>query len=78
MFQITLVPDKHDHDVRVCMVPQFLQPPSDVRVCLLLRNIVHKQGTDCAAVVSINDWYVIGSRAKIRNGGAAYAEVIAR
>lgn len=40
MFQIALVTDKHDDDVRIGMVPQFLQPPRDIDICSVFRDIV--------------------------------------
>lgn len=53
MFQIALVSDKHDDDVGISVVPQFLQPPCDVDICSMFRDVVYEQCADCAAVVSI-------------------------
>lgn len=41
MLQIALVPDEHDDDVRVRVVPQLLQPSCDVRVRGVLRDVVY-------------------------------------
>ena len=41
MLEIALVADEHDHDVRVRMVTQLLEPSCDVYVCPMLRDIVH-------------------------------------
>lgn len=51
MSQIALVSDQHDDDVRVGMVSELLQPPSDVLISLVLGDIVNQQGSDCASVV---------------------------
>ena len=55
MLQITLVSDKHDHDVRVCVVPELLEPSGDVRVRLVFRDVVDEQRTDRTAVVRRRD-----------------------
>lgn len=51
MSQITLVTDKHNNDVGVGMVAQFLKPPGDILVGLMLANVVDEKGTNGAAVV---------------------------
>ena len=55
MLQIALVADEHDDDVRVCVVPELLQPPRDVRVRLVFRDVVHEQRAHRAAVVGGRD-----------------------
>lgn len=54
VLEVALVANKHDRNVRVGMVPKFLQPPRHVDVRGMLRDIVHQQRTDCATVVSVN------------------------
>lgn len=51
MPQIALVPDQHDDNVGVSVVPEFLQPPVDVIVGLVLADIVHKESPDSTAIV---------------------------
>ena len=51
VLEIALVTDEHDDDVRVCVVAELLEPARDVRVRLMLRDVVHEQGADRAAVV---------------------------
>lgn len=51
MSQIALVSDQHDDDVRIGVVSELLQPPSDVLIGLVLGDIVNQQGSDCASVV---------------------------
>lgn len=40
MPQITLVPHQHDYDVGISMIPEFLQPPLNILVCLVFADIV--------------------------------------
>ena len=40
MLQIALVTDKHDDDVGVGMVSKFLQPPRNVDVRSVFRDVV--------------------------------------
>ena len=42
MFQVALVPDQHDDDVGVSMVPQLLQPSIYIVICLVVGNIVYE------------------------------------
>lgn len=55
MSQIALVSDQHDDDVGVGMVAEFLQPPVDVVVGLVLADIVDKEGPDGTTVVGGGD-----------------------
>lgn len=49
--QIALVSDKHDDDVGISVISQFLQPPGDVLVCLVFADVVDEEGTDSSSVV---------------------------
>lgn len=49
--QITLVPDQHDDNVGVRMVPELLQPPGHIVVRLVLADIIDKEGTDSTSIV---------------------------
>lgn len=49
--QIALVTDKHNNDIGVGMVAEFLKPPGDILVGLMLANVVDEKGTNGAAVV---------------------------
>ena len=51
MLQITLVSHKHDHNVRVRVVAELLQPPRYVDVCRVLGYVVDEECTDGATVV---------------------------
>ena len=55
MLQIALVADEHDHDVRVRVVTELLQPPRYVHVCCVLGDVVDEECTYCAAVVPVVD-----------------------
>ena len=55
VLEIALVADEHDDDVRVGVVPELLEPPGDVDVRLVLRDVVHEQRTDRTAVVRRRD-----------------------
>ena len=60
MLEIALVSDQHDHNVRIRMVTEFLQPAMHVLVCRMLGNVVDKErshGTSVVAVlqVRVND-----------------------
>lgn len=55
MSQITLVPDKHDDNVRIRMVPEFFKPSIDVIVGLVLADIVDQERTDSTTVVCGGD-----------------------
>lgn len=69
MPQIALVSNQHDDDVRVCMVPQLLQPPSDVLVRLVLADVVDEQRTDGASVVCGGDGAVALLTSSVPNLG---------
>lgn len=49
--QITLVTHKHDDNVGIRVVSEFLQPPGDVVVGLVLADVVNEQGTNGATIV---------------------------
>lgn len=51
MSQIALVSHQHDHDVRIGMVPQLLQPPHNILVRLVLADIVDKECPYRASVI---------------------------
>jgi hypothetical protein len=55
MSQIALIAHQHDHNVRIRMIPQLLQPPRHVLVRLMLADIVDKQRTNRTAVVRGRD-----------------------
>lgn len=50
-----LVAHEHDDDVGLGVVFEFLQPPFHVLEGGSLRDVVHQQRTDCAAVVGGGD-----------------------
>lgn len=41
MFQISLVPNKHDHNVGISMISQLLQPPADILKCCWFGHVVN-------------------------------------
>ena len=51
MSQIALVPHQHYDDVCIRMVPQLLQPPRNILVCLVLADIVDQQRPDGTPVI---------------------------
>lgn len=55
MPQIALVTHQHDDNIRIGVVPQLLEPPRNVLVCLVLANIVDEQGADSTSVVRRRD-----------------------
>ena len=55
MPQIALVTHKHDDNIAVSMIPQLLQPPRHILICLMLRDIIDKQRSHSAAVVGRRD-----------------------
>jgi hypothetical protein len=55
VLEVALVAHEHDRNVRVGVVPKFLQPPRHVDVRGMLRDVVHQQRTDGTAVVSVRD-----------------------
>ncbi|KAJ6427777.1 hypothetical protein OIU84_023220, partial [Salix udensis] len=55
MFQIGLVPDQHDHDIGIRMIPQLLQPPTHIFKCRWLCNIVHEKSSEGTPIVCAGD-----------------------
>lgn len=55
MPQIALVAHQHNHNIRVRMISEFLQPPCHVLVGLVLADVVDEQRADGAAVVGRGD-----------------------
>ena len=53
--KIWLVANQHDHDVRVCVLPQLLQPPSDILKRCMPSDIIHQQSTNSTSVVSTSN-----------------------
>ena len=51
MSQIALVSHQHDHNVRIGMVSQLLQPSRDVLVGLVFADIIDEQSADSTSVV---------------------------
>lgn len=51
MPQIALVSHEHDDYVAIGVIPQLFQPPSDILICLVFRDIVDKQRSDGAAII---------------------------
>lgn len=51
MAQITLVTDKHNHNVGVSVIAQLLEPSRNILVGLMLADIVDEEGADSASVV---------------------------
>ena len=46
------ITNQHDDNVCVGMVPQLSQPPLDVLVGEVFRDVVHQQGTHSTAIIS--------------------------
>lgn len=40
--QITLVPHQHNHNIRIRMISQLLQPPLHILIRLMLANIIYQ------------------------------------
>lgn len=55
MLQITLVPDKHNNDVGVCVVAQFFEPASDIDISGVLGDIVYQECTDSPTIVPVEE-----------------------
>jgi len=53
VLQITLVSDQHDHNVRVGMISELLQPAGDVDVGSMLCNVVDEESANSTAVVAV-------------------------
>ena len=52
MFQVALVPDQHDYDVGVSVIPQLLQPSGYVDICRMFGNIVYEQRSNRTTIVT--------------------------
>ena len=52
VFQIALVAHKHDDDIRISVVPQFLQPPCHVNIGCVLGDIIDQKGANSTTVVT--------------------------
>lgn len=55
MPQVRLVADEHDDNVRVCMIPELLEPSADIDVARVLGDVVDEQGTHRSTVVGRSD-----------------------
>ncbi len=55
MPQITLVPNKHDNNISVRMVPQLPQPLLRILIGDMLGNVIDEQGAHRAPVVRACD-----------------------
>jgi len=55
MPQIALIPHQHNHNIRIRMIPQLLQPTRHILVRAVLADVVDEQGPDGAAVVGAGD-----------------------
>lgn len=55
MPQIALVANKHDDDVGIGVVSEFLQPSRDILVGLVLADVIDKKGTNGTTVVGRGD-----------------------
>lgn len=53
MSQIALVANKHDDNVAVSVIAQFLEPSANWLVCAVLGDIIDEQCTDRTTIVSI-------------------------
>jgi hypothetical protein len=55
MPQIALVAHQHNHNIRVRMIPELLQPPSHILISLVLADIIDKERADGSTVVGRGD-----------------------
>lgn len=55
MPQIALIADEHNHNIRIRMIPQFLQPSRHVLVGAVLADVVDEQSAHGAAIVGGGD-----------------------
>ena len=55
MPQITLVPHQHNHNIRICMIPQLLQPPLHILIRLMLADIIDQQRSYSPSIVCRRD-----------------------
>lgn len=76
VLQITLVTNQHNDDVRIGMVPQFLQPSRYIDIGCVFGDIVNQKGTDGTPVVSRS---IIKNTENLKQRECiSYAEVMAR
>jgi len=57
MLKIALIPDQHDHDVRIGVIPQLLQPSVNVLVGGMLRDVVNEKGAYSSSIIAIRCLY---------------------
>lgn len=55
MLQVTLVSNKHNNNISVRMISQFLEPSRHVLVGLVLGNVVYQKCADSTSVVGGGD-----------------------
>lgn len=55
MLQVTLVSNKHNNNIGVRMISQFLEPSRHVLVGLVLGNVVYQKCADSTSVVGGGD-----------------------
>lgn len=55
MFQITLVPNKHQYDMLLGMIPQLRHPFSNIGKRLWLRNVIYQQCPHGISIVGIRN-----------------------
>ena len=53
MPQVRLVPDQHDHDVRVGVITELAKPTLNVLVRQVLGNVVHQERAHGTPVVTV-------------------------
>ena len=53
--QICLVANEHNHDVRVSILPDFLEPPGQVIKRFFPCDVVHQESACCSTVVGPGD-----------------------
>jgi len=49
--QVALIADKHDNNIRIGMIMQFLQPPIDILKGEMLGNIIYNESTNGTTIV---------------------------
>ena len=55
MSQVRFVADQHDDDVCVGMLTELCEPADDVIECDFLGDIIDKQCSYCAAIISVEN-----------------------
>lgn len=55
MTQIAFVSNQHNHNVRIRMIPQLLQPSRNVFERDVTRDVVHDQSANCSSIVRARD-----------------------